>query len=96
MCGACRGDLVNMQEILKNSSYVLTLSTFQETFNFACSYDHLHVAQWSYQIKSDINIGANNVEAFRFACKHGHLVMAQWLYEIKPNIVICAKKVIYI
>ena len=81
--GSRNGDLDIMQKILNNISLkFFSLLFFEDIFQNACSNGHLNVAQWLYQIKSDINISARNESAFINACSQGHLNVAQWLYQI--------------
>ena len=63
---------------------------YQCAFICACTYNHLHIAQWLLRIKPTINILGDNEAAFRHACECGHLHIAQWLLQIKPTINISA------
>jgi len=55
-------------------------------FRNACKIGHLDFAKWLLNIKSDINISAQNEYAFRITCFNGHLDIAKWLLDIKPDI----------
>jgi hypothetical protein len=73
--------------ILNNFQNFDIISLWNESaFRSACYKGHLHVAQWLFSVKPDIDISACCEYAFRNASYNGHLHVAQWLLKIKPNI----------
>ena len=64
---------------------MLFRSRNEEAFRETCCHGHIHILQWLYQIKPDINISARNDYAFRWACFKEHLDVAQWLCTINSS-----------
>ena len=48
------------------------------TFRYACLRGYLESAKWLLEIKSDIDISADNDNAFRDACGNGYLKVSKW------------------
>lgn len=61
-------------------------------FRAACIDGHLHIMQWLFQVKPDIDVSEKNEQAFHLACDFNHLHIAKWLLQVKPDINISALK----
>ena len=55
---------------------------YADTLRDVCTNGHLHVAQWFYEIASDIEFK----DALRHASRTGQLHVVQWIYKIIPDI----------
>jgi ankyrin repeat protein len=94
-----KGKLTNAVEVWNKSKKLKTPIDIHynndELFMLACTYGHIKIAKWLYEISKEIesfiDINIDNDKAFRLCCKYGHIKIALWLYEISDKIDIHAE-----
>ena len=67
-----------------------TIQILPASFIEMCGNGHIEAAKWllqlSQEIKSPIDIRANNDYAFRWSCRNGKIEMAKWLWQLSQEI----------
>jgi hypothetical protein len=57
------------------------VNTFQQAFEFACSYGSLAVAQWLCEMCPELTFSTKTMNAFVNACSCGHVDTAMWMFD---------------
>ncbi len=82
------GSLDVMKWLILKYSLISTGDEYSH-FSHACTFGHLHMAQWILETNPNININTNKAmfnHLFYCVCNYGYLHIAQWLLKISPTI----------
>ena len=92
------GDIVSAKALYYNNinTNIINTKSIYEGFSESCSWGHLDIAIWLYDVSNKtINIHNNKDEIFFFAAILNQLSVVKWLYDLGGFDVLLRSDIIY-